>query len=120
MPGPNEVLIRVGASALNFLDLLMIEGKYQVKPPLPFVPGRDLAGEIVAVGAEVSSLRIGQRVAAQPAFGAFADMPSPETTCASRFRMRSTMWRAPPAASCLLPSSARSSSGGSFSRASGS
>ncbi|TDU00831.1 NADPH:quinone reductase-like Zn-dependent oxidoreductase [Azorhizobium sp. AG788] len=73
MPGPNEVLIRVGASALNFLDLLMIEGKYQVKPPLPFVPGRDLAGEIVAVGAEVSSLRIGQRVAAQPAFGAFAE-----------------------------------------------
>lgn len=73
VPGPNEVLIRVGASALNFLDLLMIEGKYQVKPPVPFVPGRDLAGEIVAVGAGVSSLRVGQRVAAQPAFGAFAE-----------------------------------------------
>lgn len=73
VPEPGEVLIRVGASALNFLDLLMIEGKYQVKPPLPFVPGRDLAGEIVALGAEVASLRIGQRVAAQPAFGAFAE-----------------------------------------------
>ena len=42
-PGPGEVLIRNGAGALNFLDLLMVEGRYQVKPPLPFVPGRDVA-----------------------------------------------------------------------------
>lgn len=81
-PGTGEVLIRAGASALNFLDLLMLEGKYQVKPPIPFVPGRDLAGEIVAVGAGVTGLAVGQRVAAQPVFGAFAEYAvAPDYAC---------------------------------------
>ncbi|UDQ91054.1 zinc-binding dehydrogenase [Xanthobacter autotrophicus] len=81
-PGAGEVLIRAGASALNFLDLLMLEGKYQVKPPIPFVPGRDLAGEVVAVGAGVTGLAVGQRVAAQPAFGAFAEYAvAPDYAC---------------------------------------
>ncbi|MEP9370329.1 NADPH:quinone oxidoreductase family protein [Xanthobacter sp. VNH20] len=81
-PGAGEVLIRTGAGALNFLDLLMLEGKYQVKPPLPFVPGRDLAGEIVALGSGVEGLSVGQRVAAQPPFGAFAEYAvAPDHAC---------------------------------------
>lgn len=81
-PGVGEVLIRTGAGALNFLDLLMLEGKYQVKPPTPFVPGRDLAGEIIALGSEVEGLSVGQRVAAQPAFGAFAEYAvAPDYAC---------------------------------------
>lgn len=81
-PGRGEVLIRTGAGALNFLDLLMLEGKYQVKPPVPFVPGRDLAGEVVALGAGAEGFVVGQRVAAQPAFGAFAEYAvAPDYAC---------------------------------------
>ena len=81
-PGPGQVLIRAGAAALNFPDLLMIEGKYQVKPELPFVPGRDVAGTIVAVGEGVQGFAPGDRVAAQPASGAFGEyVAAPDYTC---------------------------------------
>ncbi len=81
-PGPDEVLIRTEAAAINFPDLLMIEGKYQVKPDLPFVPGRDVAGTVVAAGKDVQGFRIGDRVAAQPAFGAFAEyVAAPDWSC---------------------------------------
>lgn len=71
--GRGEILIRCEAAALNFQDLLMIEGKYQFKPPVPFVPGSDVAGTIVAVGPEVQAFKVGQRVAALVQAGAFAD-----------------------------------------------
>lgn len=81
-PGPHDVLIRAGASALNFPDLLMIEGKYQVRPPVPFVPGRDIAGTVVAVGEAVAGFAPGDRVAAQPQFGAFAEyVAAPGWSC---------------------------------------
>jgi len=80
--GHDQVLIKSEASALNFPDLLMMEGKYQVKPRLPFVPGRDVAGTIVAVGDSVTELKVGDRVAAQPHFGAFAEyVAAPDWTC---------------------------------------
>jgi len=72
-PGSNEVLIRTHAIALNFPDLLMIEGKYQVRHETPFVPGRDAAGVITAVGADVTHLRIGDSVMCQVAYGAWAE-----------------------------------------------
>jgi NADPH2:quinone reductase len=72
-PGRGEVLIRCEAAALNFQDLLMIEGKYQFKPALPFIAGRDVAGRVVAVGPDVAMLSAGQRVAALVPCGAFAD-----------------------------------------------
>src|SRR5205807_1264739 len=53
VPGPGQVLVRVHAAAVNFPDVLLIAGKYQVKIPVPFVPGSELAGEVVAVGARV-------------------------------------------------------------------
>ena len=48
--GPGEVLIDVHASALNFPDVLMIEGKYQSQPPFPFSPGGEIAGQVAAIG----------------------------------------------------------------------
>lgn len=71
-PGPGEALVRVRYAALNFFDGLMIAGKYQVKPPLPFTPGSEIAGEVAAVGDGVD-LAIGARVCGQPDWGAFAD-----------------------------------------------
>ena len=73
-PGPGEVLIASEACALNFQDLLLIEGKYQYKPPLPFFAGRDVAGKIVAVGPGVKTLAVGDRVSAQLRYGAFAEL----------------------------------------------
>src|SRR5262245_47995347 len=72
-PGPDEVLIDVHAASVNFPDLLVIGGTYQNLPPTPFVPGKDLAGMIAAVGANVSSLNPGERVMAQIEYGAFAE-----------------------------------------------
>ena len=50
-PGPGQVLVRVRAAALNFPDVLLCRGQYQVRPPLPFTPGVELCGEVVALGA---------------------------------------------------------------------
>ena len=61
-PGDKEVLIDVAATALNFPDVLMIEGKYQSQPPLPFSPGGEIAGVVSALGAEVTNVAIGDRV----------------------------------------------------------
>lgn len=70
--GPDEVLIRVRAASLNYPDLLMTRGLYQMKPQLPFTLGGDLAGEIEAVGADVTSFGPGDAVCAI-GLGAFAD-----------------------------------------------
>jgi NADPH2:quinone reductase len=60
--GPDEVLVKARAIAINFPDVLLARGEYQVKPELPFVPGLELCGEVVEVGANVSNLVVGQRV----------------------------------------------------------
>lgn len=61
---PNQVRIRVRAAGVNFADSLMVGGTYQVKPPFPFTPGLEAAGEIIEVGAAVEGLQVGQRVLA--------------------------------------------------------
>ncbi|MFP8875081.1 MAG: NADPH:quinone oxidoreductase family protein [Myxococcota bacterium] len=73
-PGPKQVRIRVAAAALNFADDLMCRGQYQERPPLPFTPGMELAGPVVAVG-RGSSFTPGQRVMALavPPHGALAE-----------------------------------------------
>ncbi len=60
--GPDDVLVDVAASALNFPDVLMIAGKYQTQPPLPFSPGGELACTVSAVGANVTNFAEGDRV----------------------------------------------------------
>src|SRR5688572_20591437 len=62
-PGPGQVLIEIKAASLNFPDLLIVQNKYQIKPPLPFVPGSEYAGVVAAVGDGVTHLQIGQNVA---------------------------------------------------------
>ena len=71
--GPGQVLVRVEAAGLNYPDALMVMGKYQVKPPLPFAPGMELAGTVAAVGAGVQGLRAGDPVMATTTTGAFAE-----------------------------------------------
>lgn len=72
VPAPGQVLVRVRAAAVNFPDVLFIAGKYQIKIPPPFVPGNEIAGEVVSVGAGVTLLP-GQRVFGTT-FGAFAEL----------------------------------------------
>ena len=69
-PGPGEIAIRVRAAALNFFDTLVIQGRYQVKPPLPFSPSAECAGVVSAVGDGVTDWRVGERVAAWLGYGA--------------------------------------------------
>ncbi len=72
-PGEREVVVRVEAAGLNYPDALMVQGKYQVKPALPFVPGMELAGVVLAVGAGVREVRAGDPVMATATTGAFAE-----------------------------------------------
>jgi NADPH:quinone reductase len=71
-PGPGQVRIAVHAASLNFPDLLTVQAKYQVKPPLPFVPGSEFAGVVEAVGDGVKHLKPGQPVASLGVTGGFA------------------------------------------------
>src|SRR5580765_8361734 len=73
VPGPGEAVITVKAASVNFPDVLIIENKYQLKPPLPFSPGSELAGLVQAVGDGVSSVKPGDRVMAITGYGAFAE-----------------------------------------------
>jgi NADPH2:quinone reductase len=71
--GPGQVLIDVRAVGVNFPDILMIQGKYQVKPPFPFAPGAEVAGVVRSVGAGVVRVAAGDRVLAILPWGAYAE-----------------------------------------------
>jgi NADPH2:quinone reductase len=73
IPGPGEAVVSVKAASVNFPDVLIIENKYQVKPPLPFSPGSELAGIVKAVGDGVTHVKPGDRVMAITGYGAFAE-----------------------------------------------
>jgi NADPH:quinone reductase len=66
VPGPGQLLVRVEATALNFPDALLCRGLYQQRPPLPFTPGLELAGEVAAVGPDVQAWQVGDRVLGTP------------------------------------------------------
>jgi NADPH2:quinone reductase len=70
-PGPGEVLIEIAAASLNFPDLLIVQNKYQFKPPLPFVPGSEYAGIVRATGPGVTGLQPGQPIACLTGTGGF-------------------------------------------------
>jgi NADPH2:quinone reductase len=87
VPKKNEILLDVQAAGVNFPDTLIIEGKYQFQPPLPFSPGGEAAGVVVAVGEKAGAFKAGDRVMALTGWGAFAEqvavpfynvMPIPE------------------------------------------
>jgi NADPH2:quinone reductase len=87
VPGPDEVLIKVAATAVNYADSIMVAGRYQTKPALPFSPGLETAGTVTACGAAVKDLAPGDKVMAILAYGGLAEYavaPAAET------------WRIPP------------------------
>jgi len=73
MPGPNEVVVGVRAAAVNFPDVLLMSGGYQVKVPPPFAPGSEFAGVVISVGNAVTTVAVGNRVAGSVMVGAFAE-----------------------------------------------
>ena len=73
-PGSGEVQVRIGARGVQYVDVLMLAGKYQVRPEPPFIPGREAAGTVVAVGSGVADLRVGDRVMSRHTLGAFAEL----------------------------------------------
>ena len=72
-PAAGEVLVKVGAAGVSFAAMLGIQGKHQNKPPLPFVPGNEIAGEVVALGDGVTNLKVGDRIATGGSRGGFAE-----------------------------------------------
>jgi NADPH2:quinone reductase len=79
-PGPGEVVVSVKAASVNFPDVLIIQNKYQFKPPLPFSPGSELAGVVKEVGPGVRDFRPGDRVMAFTTYGAFAEEAKTDAT----------------------------------------
>ena len=71
--GPGQVRLHVWASGVNFVDALFVQGRYQIRPPLPFVPGSEVAGEVTEVGSEVAGISVGDRMMASIGLGGFAD-----------------------------------------------
>ncbi|SRR5665213_2567927 len=72
-PGPGQIVIEVHAAGVNFPDVLLVQGLYQVKPPLPFSPGVEAAGTVAAIGPGVAGIQLGDRVAAG-VMGGFAEL----------------------------------------------
>ncbi|HTO09604.1 MAG TPA: NADPH:quinone oxidoreductase family protein [Myxococcota bacterium] len=88
VPRAGEVVLDVEAAGCNFFDILLVQGKYQMKPPFPFIPGAEVAGVVRELGPGVTSVRAGDRVFGGLALGAFAEKvaipasalhPMPET-----------------------------------------
>src|SRR5438876_11449149 len=73
-PGPAEVQVRIAARGVQYVDVLMLAGKYQFRPEPPFIPGGEGAGEVVAVGPGVGGFKPGDRVMSRQRLGAFAEL----------------------------------------------
>ena len=72
-PGPGELLVRVRACSINYPDVLIIEDKYQLKPPRPFAPGSEIAGEVLALGDRVEGWSAGDRLIAATGYGGLVE-----------------------------------------------
>jgi NADPH:quinone reductase len=72
-PAANQVLIDVHAASVSYMDYLMTSGGYQMRPPLPYIPGTDAAGVVIACGERVTRFRPGDRVCCEDWFGGFAE-----------------------------------------------
>lgn len=73
VPGEGQIVVDVAAAGINFPDTLVVSGRYQILPPRPFVPGKELAGTVRAIGASVTAFAPGDRVLGQLEHGAFAE-----------------------------------------------
>lgn len=97
-PASNEVLIEVHAASVSFMDHLMVSGLYQMRPPVPFVPGTEAAGTVVAIGGKVTKFQPGDRVACGNWTGGYAErMVARESKCVRlpagvAFETAATVW----------------------------
>ncbi|HVC59875.1 MAG TPA: NADPH:quinone oxidoreductase family protein [Acetobacteraceae bacterium] len=73
-PGPGEIAVRIRARGVQYVDVLMLAGKYQFRPEPPFIPGGEAAGEVVAVGPDVTAFKPGDRVMSRHTLGACAEL----------------------------------------------
>ena len=74
VPGDGEVTVKIGARGAQYVDVLMLAGKYQLRPEPPFIPGSEAAGEVVAIGPDVTRFKLGDRVMSRHRLGAFAEL----------------------------------------------
>ncbi|MDP1632527.1 MAG: NADPH:quinone oxidoreductase family protein [Caulobacter sp.] len=82
--GPGQVRVRVHAAAANYVDALIVSGRYQVKPPLPFIPGAEFGGLVESVGEGVDRLSVGDRVCGSQVGGAFGELVTASATMVFR------------------------------------
>ncbi len=73
LPAPHQVVVEVRAAGVNFVDALFVQGRYQIRPPVPFSPGSEVAGDVIAVGDEVDGVAVGDRVLASVGLGGYAE-----------------------------------------------
>ena len=78
-PGPTQVRIDVSVAGVNYPDLLLVQGRYQLQPPLPFAPGNEVAGRVSAVGERAEGFAVGDRVLATVPWGGYAEQVVAET-----------------------------------------
>ncbi len=83
-PGPRDVLVEVNAASLPFMDCLMVSGQTQLRPPLPFEPGTEAAGVVLAVGKDVTRFQPGDRVACGEYVGTFAERAAIDESLVTR------------------------------------
>jgi NADPH:quinone reductase len=74
LPGRGELQVRIKARGVQYVDVLMLAGKYQFRPEPPFIPGSEAAGEVIAIGSDVAGFRIGDPVISRHRLGAFAEL----------------------------------------------
>ena len=78
--GPEEIKVALSAAAVNFADILMVQGKYQFKPPLPFSPGFEGAGQVMEIGSKITGFQVGDRVMTHHRYGGYVEeIVLPET-----------------------------------------
>lgn len=73
LPAPHQIVMAVRAAGVNYVDALFVQGRYQIKPPRPFSPGSEAAGDVVAVGDDVDGVTLGDRVLASVGLGGYAE-----------------------------------------------
>ncbi len=79
-PGPGEIQLRIGARGVQYVDVLMLAGKYQFRPEPPFIPGGEAAGHVVALGPDVSGFEVGDAVMSRHTLGAWAELGNAKAT----------------------------------------
>src|ERR1700761_3042972 len=83
-PAPGEIQVRIVARGVQYVDVLMLAGKYQFRPEPPFIPGGEAAGHIVAVGPDVTGFAVGEAVMSRHSLGALAELGNAKANLCDR------------------------------------